>query len=933
MSRSWSSFKAWVKDILQECLKDVILVIVVAVIFGMLQKPLLVLLNYIESILLAPLSPNWFGVFVVILIGYLLKWEWNHREIYVPRSVFRWLFLLFGIYLYYRHWEGSFSFWPIPFSFAVLPDFGELAWSDLLLLPLGGAGAIALHSRWEERAGPFPWLIVSICTGLLSVVRRDKFFFEWGVVSVCLILFTLMLGYIVLMLGYIVSDVVSRRRGIWLQIKSKREASKVIGLGSLSVGPDAAIASEMEDWLGYSGMAKSLCENLKAVELAKSSLSVGVIASWGKGKSSFMNLLKEQVQKEKAIIVTFNPRGSKSVSSIPEDFFGTFAEELSRHYLGFGLLIARYTKHLGLLNQYAWTRPLGSLLTLLLPGKEQEAVNRSLRELGSRVYVFLDDLDRLSAEEILEVLKLLDRNASFSNTVFITAYDKVYVNNVLRRHLDHGLNHCFIDKYISWEIPLPEPNKETLKRFMEAVLLMRLEEHSPALYAQLQSAWNKVASIVLNSLDSVRDLKRYLNLMMPRYQEVALEVAFDDYSLLYLLCYKDFGVYVALQSRRLVQLDLPSESYVLTPNLEEELNQVSQWDGAKEILEYLFSPRTRVGGKTMSSNSLRRESQFNIYFRGQKKESSIPYSEAVAEIIHSPDLASSYERISRVIEVKGLKKVANAFLYLVKSNVKPEEDRAKTIELMAYVAFKPSRRKGKLKPLRAELLELLSMSRYAKYKEFGIVQDLGEYHQLLERMLSFMSQKHPIQVSHWIDRVATWDGDPFQKCVYSIAEISAILLVCQDAYYNSWGPSAKNCRLALLFILKEYMNNYSQYEKQALQRLVSLIRKYPGGCIWMILSYMYDGSYDKNSFGISINLSLLNILEIGGFTLDEWVGLLKDRKCIYLLSRVGSTPKKEFFGRIELLPNEEMDLDSIDYVYRAVLAQEERDRQRASSEG
>ena len=50
------------------------------------------------------------------------------------------------------------------------------------------------------------------------------------------------------------------------------------------------------------------------------------------------------------------------------------------------------------------------------------------------------------------------------------------------------------------------------------------------------------------------------------------------------------------------------------------------------------------------------------------------------------------------------------------------------------------------------------------------------------------------------------------------------------------------------------------------------------------------------------------------------------------LDYVRSTPKNEPRRGFELLPDEEVDLDSIDYVYRAVLAQEERDRQQATSE-
>lgn len=51
------------------------------------------------------------------------------------------------------------------------------------------------------------------------------------------------------------------------------------------------------------------------------------------------------------------------------------------------------------------------------------------------------------------------------------------------------------------------------------------------------------------------------------------------------------------------------------------------------------------------------------------------------------------------------------------------------------------------------------------------------------------------------------------------------------------------------------------------------------------------------------------------------------------LGYVRSPPKSEPRRGFELLPDEEVDWESIDYLYRAILAQEERDRQQATSEG
>lgn len=599
MSRIWTSFTAWLKDMHQAWSKHIILVVVVAVAFGMLQKPLLSLLSFIESLCLAPLSPNWFGALVLLLAGYLLKRERDYRKIYVPRPVSLWLILLLGIYLYYRHWEGSFSFWPIPY-------FGRLAWSDLLLIPWGGAVAITLRSRSKKDYLGIGITLVILCAlGYFLLQGQRETSLGWPLGSIAIALGSCLLSYLIL-----------QRWGYRLQPEIKKEAQRETELSSLAIDTDSAIVSEKEDWLGFSGMSWILCRNLEMLDLYERSLTVGVIAPWGRGKSSFINLLREGLEFCEEIIVVFNPRGSKSVSSIPEDFFDTFAKELSRHYLGFGLLLARYTKHIGLLNQYTWTRPLGSLLTLLLPGKEQEAVNRTLRELGKRVYVLLDDLDRLSGEEILEVLKLMDRNASFTNTVFIVAYDKVYVNNVLKKHLDHGLAHSFIDKYISWEIPLPEPDKEMLELLMRIKLQVRVKDRYSMAYIEFQKGWKEVGSTVVESLNSVRDLKRYLNLMIPRYNEVFGKVDCRDYFLLYLLCYKDSGIYLALQSRRILQLDAPTQTYVLIPSYEEELKQVSQWKGSKSILERLFAPSPEEEETDPRRLSLRNVSGFNTYFSG-----------------------------------------------------------------------------------------------------------------------------------------------------------------------------------------------------------------------------------------------------------------------------------------------------------------------------
>ena len=344
---------------------------------------------------------------------------------------------------------------------------------------------------------------------------------------------------------------------------------------------DRPIKSEDEDWLGFCGVVGILSDSLKSLDLRRESLTMGIVAQWGKGKTSFVNLLAKKVKEHGDIVVCFNPRASKSVAHIQEDFFDAFSKELSKYCSGFGFLLGRYTKHLGLLGQYEWTRPLESLLTLLLPEKDEQAINDALRIIGRRVYVVIDDLDRLTGEEIIEVLKLVDRNASFNNVVFVMAYDKEYVNNVLRKHLEHGLNHSFIDKYVTWEVTLPEVDSEILKEKMKSYLEDHLFDLSKEEKGRVLEGWRHVDDIVIGYLESARHLKRYLNLMIHRYRQVYNKVDPADFFLLSLLQYRyldiynnlAWGIYVELYDntyygipaewRKRLSEELPSEALTL----------------------------------------------------------------------------------------------------------------------------------------------------------------------------------------------------------------------------------------------------------------------------------------------------------------------------------------------------------------------------------
>lgn len=459
-------------------LKTIFVVCLIGVLYIPVQELLFPLLDKLHTFLLDQHLMSWFGILIGLVVIYQFYWTLKYWKAELSIYSLSVIFLVWGLYVYYRHFCPSCHFWMIG------EGYPQIAFVDLLIVP---------------------WTVV----------------------------FTLQLG-------------------VYVFFSREKRQFSLFSSGIRRVENDKPIASEEEDWLGFADQVAVLFDVLQSLKRLddQSSLTMGIIAQWGKGKSSFINLLMARAKAQEDIVVCFNPRNSKNVAQIQEDFFDAFAKVLSKYYMGFGFLLGRYTKRLGLLGQYEWTRPLESLLTLLLPEKDEQAINAALYTIGRRVYVVIDDLDRLTGEEIIEVLKLVDRNASFNNVVFVMAYDKEYVNNVLRKHLDHGLDHSFIDKYVTWEVTLPEIDSQILRDKMKSYLESHLFGLPDEEKKRVLEGWGYIDSIITEILGSVRHLKRYVNLTLPRYREVYSKVDPADFFLLSLLQYRYLAIYNKLARRQ-----------------------------------------------------------------------------------------------------------------------------------------------------------------------------------------------------------------------------------------------------------------------------------------------------------------------------------------------------------------------------------------------
>ena len=315
---------------------------------------------------------------------------------------------------------------------------------------------------------------------------------------------------------------------------------------------DSPIETPNEDQFDYYSEALHIATTLSQLPKGKA-VSVAVLSPWGNGKTSFVNLIKYAIRHGNEgksmfahIIVEFNPRQSKDIASIQADFFKALTESIPDE-VQIRKKISDYLESIGIQGVH----PIAKIFTKVLRGTKKEAtdeVNGALNNLGKRLVVFIDDFDRLTDVEIIEVLKLIDKNAAFRNTIFITAYDEKAVSNALRKY--EGANGiAYIDKFFTLRFHLPLRPDVSIVNAMYQLLRKKI-----AIDIDLLPIMNKRFWIVADCVRNLRDVKSFYNMFQIDYAfNSKHEINFEEYFLLELMKFRYYDDYCGLFKKEYIE--------------------------------------------------------------------------------------------------------------------------------------------------------------------------------------------------------------------------------------------------------------------------------------------------------------------------------------------------------------------------------------------
>lgn len=318
----------------------------------------------------------------------------------------------------------------------------------------------------------------------------------------------------------------------------------------------------------YEGLLKQISSLNFEVD---KSFCIGIANNWGEGKTSFLNFLEQRlVTDPETIIIKFNPWFTSNSDNLSLDFFHTLDKELSK-YIHTGSVLRKYATNLTAINSVF--NPFKYLPPNWISEKSNQSyfedINNLIKRIDKRIFIFIDDLDRLDNKEVFNLIRTVRNTANFTRTHFVIPFDKAYVINALTENKIFKPDE-YLKKIFDVEVVLPPISKDNLQRIMYGLFELFFSEKVPltddeklsSLYQikkviydggysfSMSEKYSLVSSMLFKILKNKRDLIRFFNNVSLVIQTNHKWVFLPDLIILETIKYCDITLY-----RRLFEND------------------------------------------------------------------------------------------------------------------------------------------------------------------------------------------------------------------------------------------------------------------------------------------------------------------------------------------------------------------------------------------
>lgn len=339
---------------------------------------------------------------------------------------------------------------------------------------------------------------------------------------------------------------------------------------------------------------------------------ISLNGEWGAGKSTVINFLKEKCLKKgneaNFTIVDFLPWNIIDKQTLLKSYFITLKNCILKEDNNskiIRLLEKYYSAIIEGIKFIPKITPLTDLINSFISiflNKNEKSIFDLKNEIidylaykyrGKNIIICIDDLDRLTDEEICVVLKLIKEIADFPRIIYLISMDKAHVINAINNHYNYkdtekGYN--YLEKFIQLERHLPQINTYDIEKFFFNEIQNFIDKK---LYIGEKNYLHEIYNNCLKEkIDNPRKLILFINQYKINYKRIENYVNFVDYLpiLFYQLFYPDFYMFIKENKDLLTLNSIESEKKEENSKLlDNKLDYIScKKEYAYNVLNHLF---------------------------------------------------------------------------------------------------------------------------------------------------------------------------------------------------------------------------------------------------------------------------------------------------------------------------------------------------------